>query len=550
MDAQRFPDDRASRRFSKSLTASKSGKAIPSFLTEPLAGSPRRFSSRRLPVFLLDAPRFAGGFGQRLIRWMSLLAVCGYLCLGASAHAADRLTLAWNPNTEENLAGYRLYYGTDSCGGNRWCTHAHSIFVRAPTTQCTVSNLEAGVTHYFFVTAIGADGSESLPSEEISHAFSEPAVLPVIMTDSLVVAPSPAPVTPPVRNEEVIQSGTGKVTFEADSAFPSQGLYNGLVMETDEVRHERSGNFTLKFTARGSYSGKLLVGGRRYSVKGLLDREGKATNLVLRAGLSPLSVEVAFDGASGATAGRVTGRVTDGTWTAQLQGDRQGYHAKTNPAPFAGSYTLVVPAEEGSLEGPQGDGYGTVKIDRGGTAAFVGMLADGTKATQKVPVSREGNWPFYLGVYKGRGSTLGWLAISNDAGEIGGLVSWIKPTIASKYYAGGLTNESQVVGSVYVPPSKTEQQLRRTELVCAGGNLGGTVTGEVMVLPNGTMMAQSGGALKIGVSPATGLFKGTVLDPATGRPRVFSGVVLQKWNIGSGLVLGTNQVGLVELTME
>jgi hypothetical protein len=79
-----------------------------------------------------------------------------------------------------------------------------------------------------------------------------------------------------------------------------------------------------------------------------------------------------------------------------------------------------------------------------------------------------------------------------------------------------------------------------------GGDLSEAVSGTLMLLPNGKMQTQ-GGALKIGISPTTGLFKGTVLDPATGSPRAFSGVLLQKWNVGAGVLLGLDEVGLVEL---
>ena len=39
-------------------------------------------------------------------------------------------------------------------------------------------------------------------------------------------------------------------------------------------------------------------------------------------------------------------------------------------------------------------------------------------------------------------------------------------------------------------------------------------------------------------------------DSATGKPHSFGGVMLQKWNVGSGLVFGTNQVGLIEVSQQ
>jgi hypothetical protein len=335
-----------------------------------------------------------------------------------------------------------------------------------------------------------------------------------------------------------------EANFEADPYIVSQGTYSGLVAETDEVRHERSGNFTLKSTSRGAYTGKFQVGRSKISIKGLLATNGKATNVVYRPGLTPLTVEVALD--VGAAPGRITGRVSDGSWAAQLLGDRRCYNSKTNPAPFAGAYTLVVPAA-GTPGGPQGYGYGTARVDGNGLATFIGMLADGTKAVQKVPLSREGHWPFYLGLYKGSGSSLGWLMVSN--GEVSGLVSWIKPAMVCKYYTGGLTNEANVMGVAYVAPTAAQGGgVQLTEVTFSGANLGQSITTELMLLPNGKVMSQADAGVKFGLSPKTGLFKGSVLDPATGKPCVFSGVMLQKWNVGAGLVLGTDQVGLIEVS--
>jgi hypothetical protein len=334
-----------------------------------------------------------------------------------------------------------------------------------------------------------------------------------------------------------------EANFEANPYILSQGTYSGLLAETDEVRHERSGNFTLTSTSRGTYTGKFQIGRSKLSIKGLLGKNGKATNVVVRPGLSSLTVEVALD--VGADPGRIMGRVTDGSWIAPLLGDRRCYSSKTNPAPFAGGYTLVVPST-GAPGTPQGHGYGTARVDGNGLATFIGMLADGTKAVQKVPLSREGHWPFYLGLYKGGGSSLGWLMVTN--GEVSGLVSWIKPSMISKYYATGLTNEASVMGAAYVAPNSSGGGVQRTEVSCSGGNLGAPISAELMLLPNGKVVSQGDGSVKFGISPTTGLFKGSVLDPATGKPCAFSGVMLQKWNVGAGLILGLDQIGLIEVS--
>lgn len=78
-----------------------------------------------------------------------------YHCLGAT------FTLAWDPNSEPDLAGYKLYYGTSSG------SYQQSINV-GNLTQYSLSNLQDGVTYYFAVTAYDTEGNESGYSNEVS----------------------------------------------------------------------------------------------------------------------------------------------------------------------------------------------------------------------------------------------------------------------------------------------------------------------------------------------------------------------------------------------
>jgi hypothetical protein len=72
------------------------------------------------------------------------------------------VTLAWDPNPEGNLAGYKVYYGTAS--------GSYSIKVDVGNwTSLTISNLEAGRTYYFAATAYDTGGEESGKSNELRY---------------------------------------------------------------------------------------------------------------------------------------------------------------------------------------------------------------------------------------------------------------------------------------------------------------------------------------------------------------------------------------------
>jgi hypothetical protein len=78
-----------------------------------------------------------------------------------NAHGAD-VTLAWDPNLESNLKGYKVYYG--SASGN------YSFMVDVGNwTSLTISGLEAGKTYYFAATAYGPAGEESGMSDELRY---------------------------------------------------------------------------------------------------------------------------------------------------------------------------------------------------------------------------------------------------------------------------------------------------------------------------------------------------------------------------------------------
>lgn len=72
------------------------------------------------------------------------------------------VTLAWNPNTDPDLGGYKIYE-TSSSG-----TYGAAIAtVPASTTSFVVTGLQRGVTYFFVITAYDTSGNESARSAEV-----------------------------------------------------------------------------------------------------------------------------------------------------------------------------------------------------------------------------------------------------------------------------------------------------------------------------------------------------------------------------------------------
>ena len=67
---------------------------------------------------------------------------------------AASLQVSWNANTEEDLAGYRLYYGTQSN------TYGQTVDV-GNATSYTIGSAQNGSTYFVAVSAYDAEGNES-----------------------------------------------------------------------------------------------------------------------------------------------------------------------------------------------------------------------------------------------------------------------------------------------------------------------------------------------------------------------------------------------------
>jgi fibronectin type III domain protein len=96
--------------------------------------------------------------------FLPAMLLCGPLIFAAaSSQAAQSVTLAWDRSSGPNLAGYRIHEGTSSG------IYTQVIYVGNVTTA-TISNLTAGVTYYFAVTAYNTSGVESTYLNEVSFA--------------------------------------------------------------------------------------------------------------------------------------------------------------------------------------------------------------------------------------------------------------------------------------------------------------------------------------------------------------------------------------------
>jgi hypothetical protein len=337
----------------------------------------------------------------------------------------------------------------------------------------------------------------------------------------------------------LIFTNTGDIFLVANFEFQvTPGTYSGLFYESDGIEMFRSGHFTAKTTKSGSFSGMVRMGAERFSFSGQVDEDGRAFPG------APLFMDLRFE------SDRITGTIGDDDWTAELHADLASF-GKTNRAAFAGRYTMAFRGS-GSITNtalPFGDGYGTASVDSSGKIKIKGVLADGSKVTQTAMASANGQWPLYVPLYGGAGQILGWMSFEGTAEQdVGGDFNWIKdPADGTRFYPDGFNFSSHAIGSVYLSDWSPVTGFEQGRLILSGGNLPDDVVADFLISTKNKITISGTNKTKLTINAGQGSFKGSVPNPATGKPLNFNGVILQKQSAGAGFFLGTNQSGKVTI---
>jgi hypothetical protein len=351
-----------------------------------------------------------------------------------------------------------------------------------------------------------------------------------------IVSPSPT-LTFVMASNLVFQAN-----FVATPYAAASGTYNGLFNETDEVRLSSSGAFNVYAGIGGEYSGWVQLGFARYPFSGKFDVNLRATNTISRYNANTVTVELQID----QNTQLVSGRVTDGVWSSELAGWRSA-----GSSSLAGNYTVAIPGLVGDAQIPAGDGYATLHVGADGLATMNGTLADGSQFVQSAYVTDDGYWPVYVSLYGAKGVIFSWLTFTNlTSGDVSGDLVWIKQAGASaSSYPAGFTSSTKVVGSLYTPPTASGKALNLSSAVVSfsGGELPANFNNMVSVNVGSQVVNLSPNSLSFNITPSSGLFSGQVKDPANGIAHNFGGVILQKQNVGYGLMTGASASSRVVL---
>jgi hypothetical protein len=164
---------------------------------------------------------------------------------------ASGVSISWNKNSESDVAGYKVYYGT--------ATNTYqNILDVGPFTSAVIDGLTAGVTYYYAVTAYDTSGNESAKSQEVQATMPTPPVISCStthLTNSCAQGNNASSQTLQVWN-----SGTGTLNY---NAFTNQSWITCAQSSGSSTGSSQKNTLTFNYStsnlAMGTYTATITI---------------------------------------------------------------------------------------------------------------------------------------------------------------------------------------------------------------------------------------------------------------------------------------------------
>lgn len=304
------------------------------------------------------------------------------------------------------------------------------------------------------------------------------------------------------------------------------------------------GRISVATTANGRATCTLVLGAASHPFVQPLDAavgtDPVCTAVIVRKGMTPLTVTFTLQSA----AGLLTGTVTDGVQTAALR----AWAAMSVPfTAYTGYYTsawrLANAGDAGVQSIPQGSGYAFFTVNASGTASGTIRLSDGTQIPVSAALRNNGGLVLFSPLYGTTGSLLGTLNLAAGAPvlvQTSGL-NWMKQpqSVATRSYKAGFGPVSLAVsGARYTAPpsggivmqlSSTADNVPNAALEFAEGGvpdpaarLNVQLRYTAPAVRDPQTPAVNPGKVSVILNASTGVITGSFVlvdnDPTTGRP--------------------------------
>ena len=268
-------------------------------------------------------------------------------------------------------------------------------------------------------------------------------------------------------------------TFATNPYSNFVGTFNGLVRPSSPATERNltsEGYFSATVQNTGAFSGKLTLDGTTLGLNGTFDHEGHArfgtartlTQTVARTGLPSLVVSLDIDLSTPGADDKMTGTVLQKDFRSgiiagesTIDVDRAYYNGTTQVVPntyltingTSGTFTAYFPAKTPAEQPagftaedfPQGSGYATLTVSKGGVVSVVGVLADGSPLTasgsfSQISNSSSNRFALFAQLYGKKGFLSGFVQIgpTTTSDMAATDLKWLRPfQSTSQYYPYG-----------------------------------------------------------------------------------------------------------------
>ncbi|MEN9649194.1 MAG: hypothetical protein RL094_161 [Candidatus Parcubacteria bacterium] len=340
----------------------------------------------------------------------------------------------------------------------------------------------------------------------------------------------------------IVAQGPGGTTYGEDHFFttatPTQpflgvsGTFQGLIGDNGE------GMMNITLAKTGKFTAVVSFGGKRYSVKGRFDNDGK---FLVQLGKSGLLLSLSLDVYD---TGELTGGIV-GAGGGDVQFVRRAVYSRKNPAPQTGDYTLLAHPTEIVGPIPQGDASLLMKVTKTGHVTLVGKLPDNTPISQGGALATDNSFRVFTRPGR-KGVIAGFVAFeATTTKDLSGDLYWNKPANEkAKQYPQGFAASLSAEGSRYVAEPWT-QSCPPASLSLERGNLLSEINRSLTGTPKGFVVQNPGGEGLQLKRTSRGLVTGSFVHPLTNKRVPLRGVLLQKSGGGGGYFVGPQETGSV-----
>ncbi len=331
--------------------------------------------------------------------------------------------------------------------------------------------------------------------------------------------------------------------------------------------HDVSGYFNTKVAPNGEFTTGFRFSGKSYRFKGRFDLSGNFSGEIARGKLPPVQISLLY--AVNGNTRQISGTVTFAAETIQFTAPLINW-SRTVLAPSSGRYTVVLPAPNRISTTPQGYGFATLNISRGGSVTVSGRTGDNRSFSSSSVLSNNGTSVPVYGSLSSVGSIYGTLNIGGVGPKVAvarftvsGNLRWFTPkTSRRSLFPNGFDLTVAARGSGYIEPVSGATILTTGSI--SGLNSNFTASAGDLRTPR-TERASIGrrplaGTYELGfdnskrfaahlaIVTRNGAFTGSFYDTSSKNRRTFKGVFIQGENKAYGLWRSSIKTGKVELS--